>query len=232
MSSDFANIRAKYGDPKEVFDVKDLASKDPVAQFNDWFQLARKNAGIKEPNAMCIATSTLSGKPSNRMVLLKDFSDKGFSFFTNYSSKKGQELDANPQASICFYWDVMSRQIRIDGRVAKISREESIEYFGKRPLKSRVSALISDQSKVIKNKDVLIEMQKEAMEKYEPGNDCPTPDNWGGYLLIPEEFEFWQGNDIRLHDRLRFRKPQENEKLNEEMYTPGENGWIIERLAP
>jgi len=131
-----------------------LASKDPVLQFDNWFQLARKNPGIKEPNAMCISTCTLAGKPSSRMVLLKDFSDKGFSFFTNYTSKKGQELDANPQASLCFYWDVMSRQIRIDGKVVKLSREQSIEYFSKRPLKSRISAYISDQSKVIKNKEV------------------------------------------------------------------------------
>lgn len=232
MSSDFANVRSHYRDPSDVFDLKDLESKDPIKQFRSWFEAARKNPGIKEPNAMCIATCTKEGKPSNRMVLLKDFDDKGFVFFTNYTSRKGQELTENPQASLCFYWDIISRQIRIDGKVTKISREESESYFNKRPLNSRVSAFISDQSKVIKDKEYLIGLQQEAVGKYKENNNVPTPENWGGYLLIPEDIEFWQGNDIRLHDRLRFRKNQENEDLNSENITVGENGWIIERLAP
>ncbi|CAF1018827.1 unnamed protein product [Brachionus calyciflorus] len=231
MSSDFANIRAHYRDPSEIFDVKDLVSKDPIKQFDEWFQLARKNPGIKEPNAMCLSTATREGKPSSRMVLLKDFTDAGFSFFTNYASRKGEELAQNPQASLCFYWDVMSRQIRIDGKVVKIEREKSHEYFSKRPLKSRISAYISDQSKVIKDKQYLIDLQQQAMREFEPTQTVPTPENWGGYLLLPEEIEFWQGNDIRLHDRLRFRKLKEGEQLGE-FAIQAENGWIIERLVP
>lgn len=229
MSSDFANIRAKYNDPSKAFDLPDLASKDPIKQFDDWFQLARKTDGIKEPNAMSISTATLEGKPSSRMVLLKDFSDKGFTFFTNYTSKKGKELEKNPQCSLLFYWDIMSRQIRMDGRAVKIDRDTSIEYFSKRPLKSRVSALISDQSKVIPNRKVLVDAQQEATKKYEGDGIVPCPENWGGYLFVPDVFEFWQGNDIRLHDRLVFsRKTVTDDKTQ----TEGENGWVIERLAP
>lgn len=202
---------------------------------------------------MCISTSTLEGKPSSRMVLLKDYTDDGFTFFTNYSSKKGQELAANPQCSLLFYWDVMSRQIRIDGTVTKVSREKSIEYFSKRPLNSRISAYISDQSKVIKDKQYLIDLQQKATKEFAAENNVPCPENWGGYLIVPHEIEFWQGifhfiikinliiknkfylnyyklgNDIRLHDRILFsKKPFTDPNTQIE----GEKGWIIERLAP
>lgn len=233
MASDFANIRSHYRDPSDIFDVKDLASKDPIKQFDAWFQLARANPGIKEPNAMCIATSTLQGKPSSRMVLLKNFDDKGFTFFTNYNGRKAQELEANPQASLLFYWDVMSRQVRIDGKVRRVSREESDAYFSKRPFNSRVSAYISDQSKVVPNKEYLLQLREKAIEEFGPEQKIPCPDFWGGYLIEPEEFEFWQGNDIRLHDRLRFRRLQEGEKIEENSSAIlGEKGWVIERLAP
>merc|ERR1712127_620813 len=165
MSSDFAHIRRHYRDPDVVFDLKDLESKDPIKQFDAWFQAARKNLEVKEPNAMCLATSTLDGRPSARMVLLKDFDERGFVFFTNYNSKKGKELTANPQASIVFNWDMMSRQVRVDGKVVRVSKEESASYFTKRPLKSRISAYISDQSKVIGNKEYIVNLQQEALAK-------------------------------------------------------------------
>jgi pyridoxamine 5'-phosphate oxidase len=173
--------------------VKDLVSKDPIKQFESWFQQARQNPGIKEPNAMCISTSNQQGKPSSRMVLLKDYTDDGFTFFTNYTSKKGQDLEANPNCSLLFYWDVMSRQIRIDGTVTKVSREKSIQYFSKRPLNSRISAYISDQSKVIKDKQYLIDLQQKATKEFSADNNVPCPENWGGYLVVPHEIEFWQG---------------------------------------
>ena len=232
MTSDFANVRVHYGDPKDSFDLEHLASKDVIKQFDAWFQEARKNPGVREPNAVCLSTATKEGKPSSRMVLLKDYTEKGFTFFTNYSSRKGQELEQNPQASLCFYWDVMSRQVRVDGRVVKIDRDLSVEYFGKRPFNSRISALVSEQSKVVACRQELSDAQKQAAEKYENDqNGVPTPENWGGYLLIPDEVEFWRGNDIRLHDRLRFRRLRDGEQVGETGVL-GENGWVIERLAP
>jgi pyridoxamine 5'-phosphate oxidase len=169
------------------------------------------------------------------MVLLKDFTTEGFTFFTNYSSRKGQELESNPQAALLFYWDRMSRQVRIEGRVKRIEREKSVEYFSMRPFGSRVSAYISDQSKVIPSRQHLIDLQCETMEKFNSDQHVPAPDNWGGYVLVPDEIEFWQGNDIRLHDRLRFRRLRDVESVVEsgsDLVVVGENGWVIERLAP
>jgi pyridoxamine 5'-phosphate oxidase len=150
----FKGIRVPYRSPNDSFDLSDLKSKDPIEHFQYWFEYILKNKLSKEPNAVCIATCTKEGRPSNRMVLLKDYSDKGFKFFTNYTSKKGQELEMNPYASMCFYWDQVSRQVRVEGKVHKISNEESYDYFNKRPLNSRISAYISDQSKVIKDRKV------------------------------------------------------------------------------
>jgi pyridoxamine 5'-phosphate oxidase len=144
------------------------------------------------------------------MVLLKDFSSDGFTFFTNYTSRKGQELAENPHASICFYWDVMSRQIRIDGTVSKVPREKSVEYFSKRPLNSRISAFISDQSKVIKDKQVLFDLQQDALKKYQADNNVPCPENWGGYVLVPNEIEFWQGIHNYSFILFKFRRYHEN----------------------
>ena len=170
----FLAILAPHRSPKDSFDLSNLKSKNPIEHFKYWFDYIHTNKLCKEANAVCLATSTKytskinwfdlwhfiffsilrDGRPSNRIVLVKDFSDKGFKFFTNYTSKKGQELEANPYASMCFYWDAVSRQVRIDGKVHKISSQESEEYFSKRPLNSRISAYISDQSKVIKDRNV------------------------------------------------------------------------------
>jgi pyridoxamine 5'-phosphate oxidase len=170
------------------------------------------------------------------MVLLKDYSENGFKFFTNYNSKKGQELESNPYASMCFYWEAVSRQVRVDGKVHRITSEESLDYFNKRPLNSRISAYISEQSNVIKNRGVLVDDYQKALTEYGTvEKKVPKPENWGGYLLVPDEFEFWQGNDIRLHDRLRFRKQKEGEVINfgeDSGVIQGDDGWIIERLAP
>jgi len=189
--------------------------KNPFSQFKQWFDLVLK-ADIIEPNAMTIATATKTGMPSARVVLLKVFDESGFTFFTNYGSRKGKELFENPFASLLFWWREFERQVRIEGKIEKISRKESEEYFQFRPLKSRYGALASDQSEVVKNREVLEKKFVELEKQF--GENPPTPENWGGYKLIPTRFEFWQGRQDRLHDRICY------EKVNDD--------WMIYRLQP
>lgn len=190
-------------------------SNNPFAQFKFWFDLVQK-ANIIEPNAMTIATATKNGIPSARMVLLKGFDETGFTFFTNYESRKGKELLENPYASILFWWREFERQVRIEGKIKKISRKESEQYFNMRPLKSRFGALSSNQSEVVKSREVLERKFAELEKQY--GDNPPMSENWGGYKLLPNKFEFWQGRRDRLHDRICY------EKVN--------NDWKIYRLQP
>jgi pyridoxamine 5'-phosphate oxidase len=189
--------------------------KDPFVQFKNWFDLVIKE-NIVEPNAMTIATATKFGVPSARMVLLKGFDESGFTFFTNYNSRKGRQLLENPFASLVFWWKEFERQIRIEGKVEKVSRKESEDYFKSRPLKSRFGALASEQSEVVENRK-LLEMKFSELEKKYSDNP-PMPENWGGYKLVPTYFEFWQGRRDRMHDRICY------EKVN--------NNWKIFRLQP
>jgi len=175
-------------------------------------------AELNEPNAMTLATATCEGKPSARMVLLKGFDERGFVFFTNYNSRKGRELEANPQAALVFFWQPLARQIRIEGRVTKVTAEESDAYFHSRPLGSRFSASISKQSSVILSRAVLLEKLKKIEEKY-PKGDPPRPIHWGGFRVHPSEIEFWQGGAFRLHDRLRYRRRRDG-------------NWRVDRLSP
>ena len=190
-------------------------SKDPFVQFKLWFDLVLKSE-IIEPNAMTIATATKNGFPSARIVLLKEYDETGFTFFTNYGSRKGQEITENPKASLLFWWREFERQVRIEGRVEKISKEVSQNYFNARPIKSRYGALASKQSKVVKSREVLEKKFLELEKQF--GENPPTPENWGGYKLIPNKFEFWQGRQDRLHDRICY------ERIN--------NEWKIYRLSP
>lgn len=190
-------------------------NKNPVKQFENWFNTALKS-GFKLPNAMTLATVSRKKKPSSRIVLLKGFDDSGFVFYTNYKSRKGRDLDKNPYASLLFYWDKLDRQIRIEGKVKKVSKSESEKYFQTRPYESRLGAWASNQSTVIKNRLVLDKLFSEYLKKY-PKN-VPLPKYWGGFRLIPNEIEFWQGRSNRLHDRIR--------------YTRKKKSWKIERLAP
>ncbi len=193
------------------------ASPNPFIQFQKWFDQALA-AQLPEPNAMTIATTTADGKPSARMVLLKDFDERGFVFFTNYNSYKGQELAENPQAALVFWWAELERQVRICGRVEKVSQTESDAYFYSRPLNSRLGAWASDQSQVIPSREVLQQRLQELQMKYE-NQEVPRPPHWGGLRVIPTEIEFWQGRPSRLHDRL--------------LYTPLDKGtWKIQRLSP
>jgi len=196
---------------------QDLAA-DPVQQFQKWFQEAL-TAEIAEPNAMVLATVAPSGQPSTRVVLLKAVDARGFSFFTNYESRKGRELAGNARASLTFPWIALERQVCITGSVSKLSREESATYFKLRPRASRLGAWASPkQSEVVADRAVLETRMKQFEAQY-PGEDVPLPPYWGGYVLAPVEVEFWQGRPSRLHDRLRYaRQP--------------DGSWRIERLSP
>ncbi len=183
---------------------------NPFELFRKWFDQAVE-AKIIEPNAMTIATATKEGIPSARVVLLKGFDETGFVFYTNYHSRKGKELNDNPFAAILFWWREFERQIRIEGKIEKISRKESEEYFNQRPLKSRYGTLASEQSEIIENREVLERRFADLEKQY--GANPPTPENWGGYKLIPAKFEFWQGRTSRLHDRICYHKENNNWKI-------------------
>ncbi len=195
---------------------KDLLA-DPIAQFRVWFDAATA-AGVLEANAMTLSTVTAEGKPSARIVLLKGVDARGFSFFTNYESRKGRELAANPHAALTFLWKEMERQVRVEGTVTKVSPEESEAYFHSRPRNSRLGAWGSNQSEVIANREVLEKNMAEFQARY-PGENVPLPPNWGGYMVKPEMIEFWQGQRSRLHDRLVYRRQ-------------ADDSWLLERLAP
>ncbi|HWP47416.1 MAG TPA: pyridoxamine 5'-phosphate oxidase [Candidatus Limnocylindrales bacterium] len=190
---------------------------DPFKQFSKWFQQALE-AQLLLPDAMTLATATREGKPSARIVLLRGFDERGFVFYTNYESQKGQELAENPYAALVFYWAELERQVRITGQVQKVTREESENYFRSRPLESRLSAWASRQSQVIPSREVL-ESKVEQLRAEFPNGNIPLPPDWGGFRLVPQTIEFWQGRPNRLHDRFRYtRQP--------------DNSWLIERLAP
>ena len=189
---------------------------DPVVQFGRWFEQAEQG-GLLEPHAMTLATATPDGRPSARMVLLRGFDQRGFCFYTNYQSRKGDELAANPRAALVFWWDRLERQVRIEGRVERTSRAESEAYFSSRPPGSQLSAAASPQSRVIDGRATLERRVTELATGQRDGQ-VPLPEFWGGYRLAHEVVEFWQGRPNRLHDRLRYRRAG--------------SGWKLERLAP
>ena len=190
--------------------------KNPFIQFTKWYE-SILDSNLNEPTAMMLSTADVNGNPSARIVLLKEIDDSGFVFYTNYGSRKGKDLEANPKAALTFFWDEQRKQIRIEGRIEKISREISKEYFSSRPRESQIGALVSAQSSVLPNREILENKFDELEGKF--GNEeIPLPDFWGGYRLIPNYFEFWQGRENRLHDRICYKK--EN------------NEWHIFRIAP
>ena len=209
---DLHDIRDEYS--KQELSRKQCDS-DPIKQFEKWLGEAIE-AKVHEPTAMNLATLNAQGKPSSRVVLLKEVNSQGFVFFTNYQSQKGQALAINPFAALNFFWPELERQVRVEGVVEKLSEAQSDDYFAGRPYTSRIGAWASEQSAVIKSKNTLLAKAALIAAKY-PFN-VPRPPHWGGYLVIPEMIEFWQGRPSRLHDRIRYRL--EN------------NLWIIERLSP
>lgn len=209
-----ADLRKTYSQKKLV---EEKAKPDAIQQFTKWWEQAVE-AEIEEVNAMTLATASVDGIPSARIVLLKDYSEKGFIFFTNYESYKGKQLAENPKACLVFFWKELERQIRITGLVSKINRSESEEYFLSRPHESQVGALVSPQSQVIASRDWLEQEYKTNLEQFKD-RTVPKPDHWGGYIVKPVMIEFWQGRPGRLHDRLQYSLKEDGQ-------------WKIERLAP
>jgi pyridoxamine 5'-phosphate oxidase len=193
-------------------------SPDPFEQFRLWFEESVRTAGDREPNAMTLATASRGGVPSARIVLLKGFDARGLMFFTNYDSRKALQLAENPCAALNFHWPWLERQIQIEGVVQKVSREISEAYFAKRPIGSRLGAIVSKQSAVVESREILEERLSALKTKYQD-SDPPLPEFWGGYLLVPQRFEFWQGRENRLHDRFLYTQT-------------GSESWQIDRLAP
>ncbi len=190
---------------------------DPFTQFHNWMDLAIES-NIVEPNAMTLATADGKGIPSARIVLLKHYDEQGFCFFTNYTSRKGQDIAQNPHASIVLHWKELERQVCIRGRVEKVSLADSETYFHMRPHKSQIGAVASKQSHAIPDRLWLENREKELLQTYPEGTEIPLPDFWGGYRIIPEYIEFWQGRTSRLHDRI--------------VYTKDAEDWKLDRLSP
>ncbi|XP_075211656.1 pyridoxine/pyridoxamine 5'-phosphate oxidase-like isoform X2 [Lycorma delicatula] len=228
---DLRNMRAKYNDNCNVFTEGDLESNEPFLQFKKWLDDAIKTPGILEANAMCLATANRNGTPSARYVLLKGYGTNGFDFYTNYNSRKGKDMEENPQAALTFYWEPLKRSVRIEGRVEKINEKESEEYFHSRPRDSQISASVSKQSKVVDSRETMVKEIQNVLEKIGTG-DVPKPQHWGGYRLVPDSIEFWQGQSNRLHDRIKFRKLKGDDVIDNSVTHMGQNGWVYERLYP
>jgi pyridoxamine 5'-phosphate oxidase len=189
--------------------------RDPIVQFRTWFDEAVAD-GVREPDAMTVATADEAAAPSARTVSLRGVDERGFAFYTNYRSPKARDLEQNPRAAVVFHWREVERQVRVVGTVGRLSREESLAYWRNRPVGSRLSALISPQSEVIADRSDLEAAYEAAAARY--GDDPPLPDSWGGYVVTPVVVELWEGRPNRLHDRVQYRR--------------GDGAWIRERLAP
>lgn len=197
--------------------LEDRIAADPLTQFTDWFHDAA-DAGVDEPNAMVLSTADAAGRPGSRTVLLKGFDRRGFVFYTNYGSRKGTDLAANPYASLLFPWITLARQVIVGGRVEKVGRDETAAYFRTRPHGSQLGAWASEQSSPVAGREVLERRYADLEARYPEGEGVPVPPFWGGYRVVPETVEFWQGRENRLHDRLR--------------YVADGGGWRVERLCP
>lgn len=213
MTASLGDLRRQYA--TAALDRSSL-DDDPFAQFRRWFAEAER-AQLLEPNAMTLATADVSGRPSARVVLLKGIDARGLVFFTDYRSRKASELAANPRAALAFLWKELERQVRVTGDIERVTPEESAAYFRTRPRGSRLGAWASTQSAELPER-AMLEREVARVDKQYPGDDIPLPPHWGGYRLLPDEFEFWQGRENRLHDRFRYARDRER--------------WQIARLSP
>ncbi len=215
---DPATMRRQYR--SEIVFESDLAA-DPMDQFAVWFQRAA-DANVFEPNAMVVSTADAAGRPSSRTVLLKQFDARGFVFFTNYTSRKGREMAENPHVALLFPWHPIARQVVVTGTATRVGRDETVAYFRSRPHGSQLGAWASEQSTVIASRADLDRRYAELAERYPEGEQVPVPTGWGGYRVVPDSVEFWQGHENRLHDRLRYVREE----------GPAGAGWHVERLCP
>jgi len=215
LDIEIENLRKEY--TARTLEVADVRAS-PFGQFEAWFAEAVQ-AQVPEPNAMTLATVDAEGQPSARIVLLKGFDRSGFVFYTNYQSRKGADMEQNPRVALVFLWLELQRQVRIEGRVEKVAREESTRYFQSRPRGSQIGAWASPQSAVIDQRELLERRYADLEKRYAEAEVLPRPGHWGGYLVRPQLLEFWQGRPSRLHDRLQYRRE-------------GPDQWAIERLAP
>lgn len=213
MDATIANLRREYA--KQALDEQSVAA-EPLVQFRIWFDAALAS-GIVEPNAMLLSTADADGRPSARVVLLKDIDDRGLSFYTNYNSRKADDIAANPRVSLTFWWQELERQVRVEGRAEQLAESESDLYFASRPRGSRLGAWASPQSAVVASREELEHALEEVETRFGDG-DVARPPHWGGYRVVPDVVEFWQGRPARLHDRIRYRRSSDK--------------WLIERLAP
>ncbi len=212
--TDISNIRREY--ISETLDEKDI-HENPFKQFEKWMEQAL-NAELLEATAMTLATASVDGLPTARIVLLKEYDESGFVFYTNYDSRKGHQIAENPSVCLLFYWVALERQVTIEGKIEKIDRKESEEYFHSRPFESQIGAMASEQSTPVSSRKELEDKFEQLLQKY-GDKEVPMPDSWGGYKVIPERIEFWQGRRSRMHDRIEYQKQTDGD-------------WRIQRLAP
>lgn len=211
---DIAAIREDYS--KGILSENDI-DKNPFSQFKNWFQQAL-NAEVLEPNAMVLSTVDADGFPSSRVVLMKDIKENGISFFTNYESQKSIDIERDNKVSILFFWPELQRQVRMDAKAQRVEESDSTEYFQSRPKGSQIGAWASPQSQIIPHREYLEDRVASYKEQYNDVDLIPRPDHWGGFLIVPIKFEFWQGRSSRLHDRIQ--------------YVLEDNQWVLNRLAP